>query len=248
MASENIARTIDKLSIPGIMRINLEYINLTESDITKLSTLIVENKNLIELTLDSCKLSPNKLRRLILALEKNLSITKLGLQNTTISTAGLKKICKLFDNWERLRELHLSGLGKKYSEDIKILCSFLKNNNFIESLHLNRCNIRDVSIEHLSDLFKTNMKIKDVVLDFGVSLPLEYIAELLNALTYNQSIESFELVDENNWEEYYRSNALLECTTGNFIQSIASLLRYIYLFAVRLIEQLVFLEPVNNSV
>lgn len=223
MSMENIARTFADISKPDITEIQFRYLDLTNNNVKTLSDYIATTSSLINLSLDSCKLTPSKLGTLIQGFEKNASITKLNLQNNRLGKTGLKKLTKLLDKWGQLRELSLSELGKKFNDDIKILCESLKQNYNLEALFIEDNYFNAESIQSLVDLIKNNKGLKHLVMSCGAPCSLEYLALILQGLGENQFVEVFRFADKSNWEQYYRSNKKVDCTKGSLIQNISQL-------------------------
>jgi hypothetical protein len=121
--------------------LNLSYIPLGENPrmIDELSFYFIQNENLENLYLSSCKLNPYCIKILFEKLDvsvKNYKLKVLDISNNTLGSEGIQKLKPLFVKCGLIEKLNLSlcSLEDNDKSDYEILFSFLdnlKNLNFV---------------------------------------------------------------------------------------------------------------------
>lgn len=116
----------------SLLRVNLEYNNITSDGIADLATGMRSHPTLIQLYLGGNK-KITEINRLVRKLKKNTTLEVLGLDDCSIDSDGARKIGQLLSSRSRLLELDLSN-NKIGNQGMKYLAKGLENNNDLRAL------------------------------------------------------------------------------------------------------------------
>ena len=112
--------------------------NITDEDITHLSTMLSSNTTLKVLHLYDCNITDNGVRYICEGLTKNQTLTILDIgcnpQITSVSTSTIADLIQTTTSLTRLY-LHYTSLN---NDDIKTICTSLNKNTTIRELRLSR--------------------------------------------------------------------------------------------------------------
>ena len=120
-------------------QLELSYVtDITDEDITHLSTMLSSNTTLKELELSDCNITDNGVRYICEGLTKNQTLTMLNIggnhQITSVSTSTIADLIQTTTSLTTLR-LYNTSLN---NDDIKTICTSLNKNTTIRKLHLSR--------------------------------------------------------------------------------------------------------------
>ena len=110
--------------------------NITDEDITHLSTMLSSNTTLKELDLINCNITDNGVRYICEGLTKNQTLTTLSIsRNRQITSVSTSTIADLIQTTTSLTELRLYNTSLN-NDDIKTICTSLNKNTTIRKLYL----------------------------------------------------------------------------------------------------------------
>ena len=110
--------------------------DITDEDMTHLSTILATNTTLKELHLYNCNITDNGVRYICEGLTKNQTLTKLGIsRNRQITSVSTSTIADLIQTATSLTELYLFNTSLN-NDDIKTICTSLTKNTTIRKLYL----------------------------------------------------------------------------------------------------------------
>ena len=117
----------------------LSYVtDITDEDITHLSTMLSSNTTLKELELYNCNITDNGVRYICEGLTKNQTLTILDIGcNPQITSVSTSTIADLIQTTTSLTRLYLYDTSLN-NDDIKTICTSLNKNTTIRELHLSR--------------------------------------------------------------------------------------------------------------
>ena len=117
----------------------LSYVtNITDEDITHLSTMLSSNTTLKELELSDCNITDNGVRYICEGLTRNQTLTELNIsRNPQITSVSTSTIADLIQTTTSLTRLDLYNTSLN-NDDIKTICTSLNKNTTIRKLHLSR--------------------------------------------------------------------------------------------------------------
>ena len=116
----------------------LDVTDITDEDITHLSTMLSSNTTLKELRLINCNITDNGVRYICEGLTKNQTLTKLNIgRNHQITSVSTSTIAELIQTTTSLTTLYLDNTSLN-NDDIKTICTSLNKNTTIRKLHLSR--------------------------------------------------------------------------------------------------------------
>ena len=111
--------------------------DITDEDITHLSTMLSSNTTLKVLYLPNCNITDKGVRYICKGLTKNQTLTKLNIgRNPQITSVSTSTIADLIQT-TTLTELYLYDTSLN-NDDIKTICTSLNKNTTIRELHLSR--------------------------------------------------------------------------------------------------------------
>ena len=123
-------KTLEQLLLSNIT-------DITDEDITHLSTMLSSNTTLKELELYNCNITDNGVRYICEGLTKNQTLTSLSIgRNHRISSVSTSTIADLIQTTTSLTRLDLYNTS--LNNDIKTICTSLNKNTTIWELHLSR--------------------------------------------------------------------------------------------------------------
>ena len=112
--------------------------DITDEDITHLSTMLSSNTTLKELELSNCNITDNGVRYICEGLTKNQTLTMLNIgDNPQITSVSTSTIADLIQRTKSLRRLDLDNHSLN-NDDIKTICTSLNKNTTIRKLWLSR--------------------------------------------------------------------------------------------------------------
>ena len=116
----------------------LDVTDITDEDITHLSTMLSSNTTLKVLYLNNCNITDNGVRYICEGLTKNQTLTTLNIShNPQITSVSTSTIADLIQTTTSLTELYLDYTSLN-NDDIKTICTSLNKNTTIRKLHLSR--------------------------------------------------------------------------------------------------------------
>ena len=114
----------------------LNVTDITDEDITHLSTMLSSNTTLKELDLSDCNITDNGVRYICEGLTKNQTLTTLSIRgNHQITSVSTSTIADLIQTTISLTTLYLYNTSLN-NDDIKIICTSLNKNTTIRELYL----------------------------------------------------------------------------------------------------------------
>ena len=112
--------------------------DITDEDITHLSTMLSSNTTLKGLYLNNCNITDNGVRYICEGLTKNQTLTTLSIsRNPQITSVSTSTIADLIQTATSLTELRLYYTSLN-NDDIKTICTSLNKNTTIRKLNLSR--------------------------------------------------------------------------------------------------------------
>ena len=112
--------------------------DITDEDITHLSTMLSSNTTLKELQLINCNITDNGVQYICEGLTKNQTLTKLDIRaNHQITSVSTSTIADLIQTTTSLTTLVLDNTSLN-NDDIKTICTSLNKNTTIRNLRLSR--------------------------------------------------------------------------------------------------------------
>ena len=112
--------------------------DITDEDITHLSTMLSSNTTLKELYLNDCNITDNGVRYICEGLTKNQTLTMLNIGgNRQITSVSTSTIADLIQTTKSLTTLDLYNTSLN-NDDIKTICTSLNKNTTIRELYLSR--------------------------------------------------------------------------------------------------------------
>ena len=112
--------------------------DITDEDITHLSTMLSSNTTLKELYLSNCNITDNGVRYICEGLTKNRTLTMLNIgHNHQITSVSTSTIADLIQTTRSLTRLYLYKTSLN-NDDIKTICTSLNKNTTIRKLRLSR--------------------------------------------------------------------------------------------------------------
>ena len=112
--------------------------DITDEDITHLSTMLSSNTTLKELELSNCNITDNGVRYICEGLTKNQTLTSLDIRgNPQITSVSTSTIADLIQTTTSLTTLDLHDTSLN-NDDIKTICTSLNKNTTIRELYLSR--------------------------------------------------------------------------------------------------------------
>ena len=116
----------------------LHVTDITDEDITHLSTMLSSNTTLKELYLPYCNITDNGVRYICEGLTKNQTLTELNIGgNHQITSVSTSTIADLIQTTTSLTRLYLYNTSLN-NDDIKTICTSLNKNTTIRKLWLSR--------------------------------------------------------------------------------------------------------------
>ena len=110
--------------------------NITDEDMTHLSTLLATNTTLKVLYLSDCNITDNGVRYICEGLTKNQTLTMLDIgRNHQITSVSTSTIADLIQSTTSLTRLDLDYISLN-NDDIKTICTSLTKNTTIQALWL----------------------------------------------------------------------------------------------------------------
>ena len=110
--------------------------DVTDEDMTHVSTMLATNTTLKELCLPNCNITDNGVRYICEGLTKNQTLTRLNIghncQITSVSTSSIADLIKITTSLTRL-DLDHTSLN---NDDIKTICTSLSKSTTIQTLYL----------------------------------------------------------------------------------------------------------------
>ena len=115
----------------------LSYVtDITDEDITHLSTMLSSNTTLKEVSLYNCNITDNGVRYICEGLTKNQTLTTLNIGcNHQITSVSTSTIVDLIQTTTSLTRLDLNNTSLN-NDDIKTICTSLNKNTTIRKLYL----------------------------------------------------------------------------------------------------------------
>ena len=112
--------------------------DITDEDMTHLSTILATNTTLENLLLFNCNITNNGVRYICEGLTKNQTLTKLDIgRNHQITSVSTSTIADLIQTTTSLTRLDLDNTSLN-NDDIKTICTSLTKNTTITELYLSR--------------------------------------------------------------------------------------------------------------
>ena len=112
--------------------------DITDEDITHLSTILSSNTTLKVLWLSNCNITDNRVQYICEGLTKNQTLTELNIgRNRQITSVSTSTIADLIQTTTSLTELRLYNTSLN-NDDIKTICTSLNKNTTIRKLYLSR--------------------------------------------------------------------------------------------------------------
>ena len=122
-------KTLEQLVLSNIT-------NITDEDITHLSTMLSSNTTLKVLQLSNCNITDNGVQYICEGLTKNQTLTMLNIgRNRQITSVSTSTIADLIQTTTSLTELCLYNTSLN-NDDIKTICTSLNKNTTIRKLYL----------------------------------------------------------------------------------------------------------------
>ena len=116
----------------------LHVTDITDEDITHLSTMLSSNTTLKKLKLFNCNITDNGVRYICEGLTKNQTLTTLNIgDNRLITSVSTSTIADLIQTTISLTRLDLDYTSLN-NDDIKTICTSLNKNTTIRELYLSR--------------------------------------------------------------------------------------------------------------
>ena len=129
--------------------------DITDEDMTHLSTMLSSNTTLKELELINCNITDNGVRYICEELSKNETLTTLNIgDNHHITSFSTSTIADLIQTTTSLKTLYLNNTSLN-DYDIKTICTSLNKNTTIRELHLSK------QVEEYCKNFDSYQVIKD---------------------------------------------------------------------------------------
>ena len=129
-------KTLEKLLLSAVT-------DITDEDITHLSTMLSSNTTLKVLELYNCNITDNGVRYICEGLTKNQTLTKLNIGgNPQITSVSTSTIADLIQTTISLTRLYLYNTSLN-NDDIKTICTSLNKNTTIRKLWLSN-NIKSI--------------------------------------------------------------------------------------------------------
>ena len=124
-------RTLEELVLYNVT-------DITDEDMTHLSTILATNTTLKVLYLYNCNITDNGVRYICEGLTKNQTLTKLHIGgNHQITSVSTSTIADLIQTTTSLTRLYLYDTSLN-NDDIKTICTSLTKNTTIRELHLSK--------------------------------------------------------------------------------------------------------------
>ena len=130
-------KTLEQLELSNVT-------DITDEDITHLSTMLSSNTTLKELDLYNCNITDNGVRYICEGLTKNQTLTTLDIggnphnhDNPQITSVSTSTIADLIQTTTSLTTLYLYKTSLN-NDDIKTICTSLNKNTTIRKLYLSR--------------------------------------------------------------------------------------------------------------
>ena len=112
--------------------------DITDEDMTHLSTMLSSNTTLKELSLPYCNITDNGVQYICEGLTKNQTLSTLNIGcNNQITSVSSSTIADLIQTSTSLTELSLNNTSLT-NDDIKTICTSLTKNATIRKVHLSR--------------------------------------------------------------------------------------------------------------
>ena len=112
--------------------------DITDEDMTHLSTMLATNRTLKELHLSNCNITDNGVRYICGGLTKNQTLTTLYIEhNRQITSVSTSTIADLIQTTTSLTTLYLNNTSLS-NDDIKTICTSLTKSTTIRKLYLSR--------------------------------------------------------------------------------------------------------------
>ena len=112
--------------------------DITDEDMTHLSTILATNTTLKVLRLSNCNITDNGVRYICEGLTKNQTLTTLSIsRNHQITSVSTSTIADLIQTTTSLTTLYLYNTSLN-NDDIKTICTSLNKNTTIRKLYLSR--------------------------------------------------------------------------------------------------------------
>ena len=112
--------------------------DITDEDMTHLSTMLATNTTLKELRLINCNIIDNEVQYICEGLTKNQTLTTLDIRyNRQITSFSTRTIVDLIQTTRSLTRLCLNNTSLN-NDDITTICTSLNKNTTIRQLHLSR--------------------------------------------------------------------------------------------------------------
>ena len=112
--------------------------DITDEDMTHLSTMLTTNTTLKELCLSNCNITDNIVRYICEGLTKNQTLTELDIGgNRQITSVSTSTIADLIQTTTSLTRLYFYNTSLN-NDDIKTICTSLNKNTTIRKLYLSR--------------------------------------------------------------------------------------------------------------
>ena len=123
--------TLEQLALSNVT-------DITDEDMTHLSTILATNTTLKELRLPYCNITDNRVRYICEGLTKNQTLTTLDIgHNHQITSVSTSTIADLIQTTTSLTTLYLYNTSLN-NDDIKTICTSLTKNSTIRELYLSR--------------------------------------------------------------------------------------------------------------
>ena len=114
----------------------IDVTDITDEDITHLSTMLSSNTTLKVLYLNNCNITDNGVRYICEGLTKNQTLTTLRIsRNHQITSVSTSTIADLIQTTTSLTRLDLNNASLN-NDDIKTICTSLNKNTTIRKLYL----------------------------------------------------------------------------------------------------------------
>ena len=112
--------------------------DITDEDMTHVSTMLATNTTLKELSLSNCNITDNGVQYICEGLTKNQTLTTLNIShNRQITSVSTSTIADLIQTTTSLTRLDLDDTSLN-NDDIKTICTSLTNSTTIKKLYLSR--------------------------------------------------------------------------------------------------------------
>ena len=124
-------KTLEQLALYNVT-------DITDEDMTHLSTILATNSTLKELRLSDCNITDNGVRYICEGLTKNQTLTTLDIgRNHQITSVSTSTIADLIQTTTSLITLYLDYTSLN-NDDIKTICTSLTKNTTIRKLYLSK--------------------------------------------------------------------------------------------------------------